>query len=283
MKKIVLIILSIFLIVACSNEDLQKIDENDDQKGTLEIRVNNGDSRAWNNSDIDKEGLSYEVIIYNDSRQLSSGVFTESSKVLSLNAGTYYVLVLAGNNNYHVKGLGEAKNLTIGDSENIVLNIEMNTYKWTTNWPTEDLLAGSTLTLSADIIFPVTNMVLDTSTYWEYIELNDKNYEIYYILSENTPAIEGTSEYSFSISNIDIPLTSGAYEANYYNSSYLLRVQTVNKSFRICDITGRYWKLGTISGDKEIIRNEFYKTLTVVDDPNSDRGLSTNITWGEDW
>ncbi|QEN05214.1 hypothetical protein EW093_10990 [Thiospirochaeta perfilievii] len=188
------------------------------------------------------------------------------------------MLVLAGDYPY-IYALGEAESVLVEAAQITTVDVEINTYQITTNWPTDDILTGTTFTVTHEITLPISVIDFNTGStlYSKYYLDNNTYYSIDFSRSENT----------FTASTvIDSPITSGEYTLHIMNTSSMLKLNDddYDISSTLSSFCNSYWELdlniSTINEAYYTMQPYFQGEINVIDDPN--RGLSVTIGWGED-
>lgn len=279
MKSRFILILFVLIVVSCNhNSGSETVADDQTSEGMISITFP-ARGRGWVNSDVSTYTDKYEIIVYNSDKEISTGIIDETVDgiyVVTVPEGTYDILVIAGTGGT-ILGFGEVENVLVENDLYTDVNIELNTYSWTTSWP-GTVLAGTTFNVSMEIILPVTNVSLDTgSAYSAYLSM--EGLPNYFTVTKD---VNGNNTFNGSI-NLEAPVLAGDYNVFLCSTSVFginLKDDDYSIDKSIYSIKSSSWNfLGYVSIANQY--SEFNNTITVIEDTTTE-GVSITMGWGAD-
>lgn len=257
--------------------------DSDDQLGTLQVTISVPiTTTAWDNSDVSSLASEYEILVYNSTDQVTSGAIgTGGTHDLSVPTGTFDVLVFAGvaqgDPQYvDILGLGEAESVVVQAGETTNVSIGIDTFSWTTSWPTGQVETGSTQPITAEVSLPTDAISFDSlapDTLWFYAEYYDVTWTRtgiaqWHVASEIVaPDVEGSFQCSF------LPLYS--WHVNLSDSDYSL-------SGSLEGYTDRRWGLAGGNTFQDYPNSPMYAEFRHDIGITEPTALSVDIGWNPD-
>lgn len=232
-------------------------------------------SRSWTNSDVSALSTDFEILVYNDVNQLTSGLLTTGGvHQIAVPIGTYNVLVLAGipdgySSCSSLTGLGEAKAVVVTDSAITSVPVALDTFSFTTNWPSTTLTAGTSYDLITEVVFPVTSISLVSSSTYYTLDSNDST----------TTWVDSGNKTFTGTTTLNLPASAGDFTVTLRTVQHFRLVDSdYSLNMSLSDITNNSWLMfPSYYPSDAIFQNEFASTITT--ELGSSSGLAVDITW----
>lgn len=278
--RILFITITLLCFLGCNNS-------NTNETGTIKINLPTAGSRSWVNSDVSSSASSYELFIYNSTTFIETGRFLTSdlnddrSYTITLDVGTYDVVAIAGDSSY-VIGFGESEDVAVVGDQYTDVNIELNTYSWTTTWPSSTLYTDSSFTINVEATMPISCISLPTASLITSNTESGGKYDFrldatdYYFSFTKSPDNPGT--YNATV-ELTTPIAAGDYSITSgcpYSSLFL-----VDDKYSVKKAITRWAMAEDHSDLTDGMRAQFKYDLSVVADTTSE-GMKVTFTWGED-
>lgn len=234
---------------------------------------------AWTNSDISPYASAYEIVAYNSANHVSSGILSSTgTHSLSVPAGTYSLLVFAGKTGSvldQLYGIGEAQSVTVVAGQTTSKSVQINTYAWTSNWPSNPVSAGSSVTVTVDLDLLTSALSIDSSASAQgWVEIGGSNHMFTWSNSSGT-LWQGTTTFT-------APATAGDFQLSLVGPTQLrLRDTTYGISQSLDNFTDGDWWFPSYSSFPSTtpMYSQFNRTMTTA---STDPGLNVDISWGSD-
>lgn len=274
--KTIIITITFLILFSCNNNSISEA--NNVTSGSISVNLPIvTESRSWSNADVNTIATAYEIIVYNATETINSGILTTGGlHNIVVPVGTYDILVLAGKfgghtTSFFLLGLGESELVTVEDSKMTPVSVTINTFNLTTNWPTTSIDAGSNFTVTCTITYPVSSISINAGNF----NLDSTTYDITWNKSGN--AQTGTA-------TLTAPASSGTYGIilDGLLQSYTFRLVDTDYAIDkpLSSVCSGSWHIyHDYAPDNQKFTDEFKTNITTVL-PSNTSGIAVDVTWG---
>ncbi|MCG8480487.1 MAG: hypothetical protein MI724_15445 [Spirochaetales bacterium] len=219
----------------------------------------------------------YEILVYNETTQVTSGVLESGgSHTISVPVGTFDVLVLAGTGQLefpYLIGLGESEGIVVESGLTTNVPIGLDTYSWTTTWPSNPSYTGEDATVSVDLVLPISATVgpVDSSH-----RLNFQG-SFHYFTWQETGASQLTGTATFTL-----PASEGTFGLDI--QSDIIAITFADDDYALSGALGSYttasWRFPSrfTFAPESVMYAEFSYDVTTVANPTGS-GVNVDVTW----